>query len=262
MRPYAAILSARFRMLLQYRAAAAAGLSTQFFWGLIRMMIFQAFYENATGELPMSGSQVTSYVWLGQAFLMLIPFRADRELIQMIRTGNVAYEMLRPVDLYWFWYARAIADRVAPTLLRSVPLLIVATLAGWIHWPAPPTLAAFATLMAGAVLLGAAIWVLMSITMFWTIAGDGLSGLLAGAMFLLSGMIVPLPLFPDWAQPVLNALPFRGLCDVPYRLFAGNIPLADLAGLLAHQLAWVTALVLFSRWLLSHAARRLVVQGG
>lgn len=43
MTPYLAILSARFRTLLQYRAAAAAGFGTQLFWGLIRMMIFEAF---------------------------------------------------------------------------------------------------------------------------------------------------------------------------------------------------------------------------
>ena len=43
MRAYWAIFSARFRALLQYRAAAAAGCVTQVFWGLIRVMIFAGF---------------------------------------------------------------------------------------------------------------------------------------------------------------------------------------------------------------------------
>ena len=38
MRAYAAIFGARFRVLLAYRAAAAAGLTTQLFWGLIVSM--------------------------------------------------------------------------------------------------------------------------------------------------------------------------------------------------------------------------------
>ena len=262
MKPYLAILSARFRMMLQYRAAAAAGFVCQLFWGLIRMMIFQAFYENADATAPMTEQQVTTYVWLGQAFLMLIPFRSDHELVEMIRTGNVAYEMLRPVDLYTFWYARAVAGRVAMTVLRAAPMLIVATLMGWLHWPGAAELAAFAAAIIGAVLLGASIWVLMTITMFWTIAGEGISNLASGAMFLLSGMIVPLPLFPDWMQPVLNILPFRGICDVPHRIFAGNIPPSALPGVLMHQLAWAAGLVLFGRWLLARGTRRLVVQGG
>jgi len=141
-------------------------------------------------------------------------------------------------------------------------MLIVATAMGWLHWPPGAQLAAFAAALAGAVLLGAAIWVLMTITMFWTIAGEGLSSLLVGVMFLFSGMIVPLPLMPDWFQPVLNALPFRGVCDVPHRLFAGNIPVRELPALLAHQLAWTVGLALFGRWLLARGTRRLVVQGG
>ena len=43
-RPYVAMLGARFRMLLQYRAAAFAGFATQLFWGAIELMIFAAFY--------------------------------------------------------------------------------------------------------------------------------------------------------------------------------------------------------------------------
>ena len=35
LRPYRAILSARFRMLLQYRAAAIGGIWTQIFFGLV-----------------------------------------------------------------------------------------------------------------------------------------------------------------------------------------------------------------------------------
>ncbi len=50
MTPYRAMFSASCRSLLQYRSAALAGVVTQFFWGLIRMMIFTAFYESAPGR--------------------------------------------------------------------------------------------------------------------------------------------------------------------------------------------------------------------
>ena len=74
MRPYLAVLSARIRMLLQYRAAALAGMSTQLFWGLIRVMIFEAFYRTATQAQPMTYAEVVNYVWLGQALFALLPW--------------------------------------------------------------------------------------------------------------------------------------------------------------------------------------------
>ena len=50
MKPYWAMLSARFRMLLQYRMAALAGCATQVFWGWIRVMIFDEWTRWDTSE--------------------------------------------------------------------------------------------------------------------------------------------------------------------------------------------------------------------
>ena len=106
---YRAIVSARFRTLLQYRAAALAGLGTQLFWGLIRVMIMEAFYLSSNSSQPMGIEDVITYIWLGQAFLGLQPWNMDPDLKTFIRSGGVSYELLRPLDLYANWYSRAIA---------------------------------------------------------------------------------------------------------------------------------------------------------
>ncbi len=260
---YWAVLSARFRALLQYRAAALAGLGTQLFWGLIRVMIFQAFFRSTTAEQPMALDDVLTYVWLGQAFLALLPWNIDSDLRTLIRTGGVGYELLRPVDLYGFWYFRALAWRTAPTLMRGVPLIAFAGIFMGMDAPASWAAAgAFAVAMIGAILLSSAITTLFNITMMWTISGEGVFALVGGGVSILSGMIIPIPLFPEWAQPALNILPFRGVVDTPYRFYLGHVPAADLPLHLAHQLAWVVAIILLGRWLLSRGLRRLVVQGG
>ena len=84
-------------------------------------------------ELP----EVRTYIWLGQALLAMLPWNVDRDVRDMIRSGTVAYELLRPLDLYNLWYCRALAWRVAPTLLRAVPLVAVAS-RSW-AWPLPPS---------------------------------------------------------------------------------------------------------------------------
>ncbi len=262
MRPYLAILSARFRTLLQYRAAAAGGVACQFFFGAVRMMIFTTFYESSAGVHPMTQAQTVAYIWLGQAMLYLLPFRADHELDAMIRSGSVVYELLRPVDLYNLWFARTLANRVAPMLLRAGPILIVATLTGWIVWPGPAALAAFAAAVTAAAMLTTSVTMLMNTGMFWTLAGRGLSIMAGGMLWVLSGMTIPLPLMPDWLQPVLNALPTRGLMDIPFRLFNGSLPPTAVWRLLAHQLGWCLALIMIGRGLMARAKRRLVIQGG
>jgi ABC-2 type transport system permease protein len=263
-RAYWSFLSARFRMMLQYRAAAVAGFGTQLFWGLIRVMIFAAFYRAASSSAaPMSYEQVVSYVWLSQAMFALLPWGVDADVRDMVRTGSVAYEMLRPLDLYWQWYFRAMAWRCSQVLLRSIPMFIVAGLFFGLQGPASPAaLAAYVLSMAAAVMLSCAITNLLNISLLWTVSGQGISQMLPSLVYILSGMVIPLPLFPDWAQSVLGLLPFGGLVDVPLRLYLGHIPISGLAGALAHQLIWVVATVAFGRWLLSRGVRRLVVQGG
>jgi ABC-2 type transport system permease protein len=176
---YVAIVAARFRSLLQYRAAALGGLFTQTFFGLVRIMILQAFYAASTVVAPMSLSQVIGYVWLGQATLLLLPWRTDEDVAAQVREGTVVYELARPLDLYGLWFARSLAWRTAPVFLRMLPMFVVAMVImplvapGWEL--APPSAASFAAWIAcfaGAVLLSTAISALISVTLLWTLTGD------------------------------------------------------------------------------------------
>jgi ABC-2 type transport system permease protein len=263
MRPYLSILAARFRVLLQYRAAALAGLATQIFWGFIRVMVFTGFYAATDVPQPLSLPEVISYIWLSQGLLLLMPWRADPDIGGGIRNGNVVYELTRPVGLYGLWYSRHVAMRTAPALLRSVPIFMLALpFFGLQPPPSVAAAAAFVCSLLGAVLLSAAITNLLAISLFWTLSGEGLTRMLPQIANLFSGLIVPLPLFPSFLQPLVLMLPFRGLMDTPLRLYLGDIPPAQLPAALAHQLIWTLLLVAVGKLMLQRAMRRVVVQGG
>ena len=263
MTPYLAVLSSRFRMLLQYRAAALAGVGTQIFFGIVRTMIFDAFYRSSTVPQPIGRADVVTYIWLGQAFLVLVLLDADKDVADMIRSGNVAYELVKPVDLYWLWFARAISGRAAPLVLRAVPILALAGLWRGLHGPASAVGAMlFAAALVGGLLLAASLVAIMTISMLWTISGEGISRLMAPLVFFSSGIVVPLPLFPEWMQPALAALPFRGLIDTPFRIYIGQLHDASALAALANQAVWIVALVAAGRIMLAGNLRRLVIHGG
>ena len=269
--PLRAVVSARFRTLLQYRAAAFAGFATQLFWGAIRLMILAAFYAAATEPQPMNMTQVVAYVWLGQALLGMLPWNVDADFRGQVRDGTVAYDLLRPLDLYAYWFGRTLAFRIAVPTLRGIPMVLFAMillpvvgLSDWALIP-PPSAAAFAGFVVAVVLaalLATAVTLLAHISLLWTISGVGMDRILTVLVTIFSGLIVPLPLFPDWLQPFLNWQPFRGLADVPFRIYSGNIPPGEILPELFFILVWTVALVVLGRLILRRGVRRMVVQGG
>ncbi|MDQ7793578.1 MAG: ABC-2 family transporter protein [bacterium] len=267
MKPYLSVLRIRSLVLLQYRMAAFAGMCTQILFGWVRVMILEGFYTSSTALQPMSYAQAVTYIWLGQAMLRMLPWDGDLEIQAMIRKGDLAYELCRPLGLYEHWFARAIALRTAPTLIRALPVFAFAffLLPGPYRMQPPPgwlEMGAWVLTSVGALLLSAAITNIINISMLWTISGEGVLRLLPALVLIFSGMIVPLPLLPEWSQAVLRFLPFSGLVDTPSRFYLGHLPVSQLPGYLGTQLAWTGLLVALGRWLLHRGMKRVVVQGG
>ena len=61
MKTYISNFKLRFVSSLQYRAAALAGIPTQIFFGLVYIMVYLAFYESNSTDVPMNFAQLASY---------------------------------------------------------------------------------------------------------------------------------------------------------------------------------------------------------
>lgn len=265
MRPYLAMLRVRCSMLLQYRAAAFAGFITQLFWGFFKVCLFTSLfaYQLPKMQHPLTLSQTVGFIWMAQMLLGLLPWNVDREIEQQIRTGQVAYELLRPVNLYALWFTRSIAMRLIPTLLRSLPFVCL-ILVGVIEIPAPSGIG-FVFFLAAcfmALLLSAAITTLVSISLFWTISGQGIQRLLPHVSSLFSGLVIPLPFYPSWMQPALTLQPFRGIIDLPSRLYIGTLSPAEGPLVLLFQATWTVTLILVGVYAMRSRLRCCIIDGG
>ena len=267
MRKYLAFFRLRFSMGLQYRAAAVAGIVTQFFWGAMELLAFRAFYQADPGAFPMSFQATASYVWMQQAFLALFAaWMFENEIFQCIRDGSVAYELCRPVDLYAMWFARSAANRVSRAVLRCAPILLVAAfLPAPFGMTAPQSLSAFLW-WAVTMVLGLGVTVgfgmLIYLTTFFTLSPDGVRMVAVSLVEILQGGIIPLPFFPDGLRQFLELLPFAAMQNVPLRAWSGDFSGQDLYAAAGLQLFWAIVLV-GSGWLLAQKAlKKTVVQGG
>jgi len=267
MRAYISVFKLRMSTGLQYRTAALAGIATQFFWGFIIIMVFEAFYSQTAIEPPIALEQLIAYVWLQQAFLSFVAlwFR-DNELFQLITTGNIAYEMCRPTGIYGFWYAKLLAQRLASALLRCFPVLIIACLLPQPYrLSMPPNATAFflfiATLLLGLLIL-ISLSMLIYISTFITLSPTGSLLMFSVLGEFFAGLIIPVPLMPDWLQRIVYALPFRWTADFPFRVYTGHISQQEALAGIPLQLLWLAGLAGIGMYTMRLALRRVVVQGG
>jgi ABC-2 type transport system permease protein len=261
------LLKMRFLTGLQYRAAAAAGILTQLFFGLIFIMVYVAFYTHNGAAQPMSLKEVVAYVWLQQMFFALIVlWQFDVELFELITGGNIAYELCRPWRLYPIWYAKLLAARLSSASLRCLPVaLVVFILPEPYRMPLPTSPAAlllFTLALLSGLLLVAAISMLVYISVFWTMSPVGSVLMIAVAGEFFAGMIVPVPLMPGWMQTIAGLLPFRWTVDFPFRVYTGHIGVREALAGIGIQMIWLAALAAAGQWLMGRALRRVVVQGG
>lgn len=266
MKSYLSYFKLRFITNLQYRAAAIAGILTQFFFGFLFVMVYLAFYES-NGSIPMPWDQLVTYLWLQQAFYALTyPFEKDKELLDMIRTGNLAYELIRPQNFYIKWYVKLYAKKVVAFLTKSWPIFLICYFlpepyrlflpASWEAF----FLFAVALIIASFLITGLSI--LFHMITIYTIDEKGVLTFLCATTEVFMGSIIPLPFFPNWLQKIAYALPFRYINDFPYRTYTGSIPLSEGYQLLFQALMWTIIIILIGYFLSKHALKKAVIQGG
>ena len=267
MNMYFSVFRMRLIAGMQYRAAAWAGVATQFAWGFMYLLIFLAFYASGGAEPPMPWPQLVSYLWLQQAFLAIIMiWWQDSDLLSSIVNGQVAYELCRPYDLFKFWFARLLAMRLSSVLLRCIPILIVAALLPEPYRLLPPAGAGAAAMFLLSLFLSlflvAAISMFVYIITFVTLSPYGARLIIGVAAEFLQGSVIPIPLMPEALQRVLNFLPFRYASDLPFRLYSGHISGADALFQIAVQLLWIIFLMALGSLAFRRVMRRVVIQGG
>ncbi|MFO1162283.1 MAG: hypothetical protein U1E60_25820 [Reyranellaceae bacterium] len=270
-RPYLAAFRARFQLMLQYRAAALAGFATQCWWGALRIMVFAAFYGAHAAAAPISLADAVTYVWLGQALLAILPWLADPEIGQAVRTGGVGYDRLRPLDAYGYWYARTLGWMLARALPRALLMLLTAGiilplvgLEAW-SWRPPSGVAAALLFIPAFVLmatLAAAIVMLANVIVAASLNERGVNAVLTPLVIVFSGSLLPLNFYPESVQPLLHVQPFAGLVDIPFRIYFANLAGGAAVQGLALQAVWTLALIGLGRLAMERVMRRLEMQGG
>ncbi|KUO14209.1 ABC transporter permease [Streptomyces sp. DSM 15324] len=262
-RLYAAVAAGGFRRYATYRAATAAGVFTNTVFGLILVYTYLALWDERPHLGGYDQAQAVTYVWLGQALFATMAIQGggfEVDLIERIRTGDIAIDLYRPADLQGWWLANDVGRAVFQLLGRGVIPFIFGVLCFPTALPGDPgTWLAFLVTLVLAMIVSFGIRFLVALSGFWLMDGQGGLQVHMVTGIFCSGMALPLNAFPGAVGEVVRVLPWAAQLQMPADVLMGE---ADPLPVFAFQAAWAAALLAVGRLVQSAATRRVVVQGG
>ncbi|MDP4089566.1 MAG: ABC transporter permease [Bacillota bacterium] len=267
MKMYMSVFRIRFINSLQYRAVALGAIITRFGWGLMEVLAYSALYRTGSAAFPMEFSQTVSYLWMQQTLIVLFSVVfSDGEIYTAIESGSIAYELVRPMDLYGRWFCQSAANRLAFTILNCLPALLVAFIMPEPYRMSLPfavgqfLLFLLSTVLALCVVVAFAM--LMYISLFYILSQRGIRIIVTAFTTFLSGGVIPLPFFPAPVLAVVQLLPFAAMQNMPLRIYSGNIAGLDALKGIVFQLFWLAVLFLIGKLTMGRALKKVIVQGG
>ncbi len=262
---YLALIRLAFQRQFAYRAANLAGLATNAFFGLLRAaMLIGLFKAQSAGRVSgYSLQDAITYTGLTQALLAYVAIFSWWDLMQSIRTGEIASDLTRPMDYFGYWCARDIGRAAAQLLWRGLPMIGLYALVyrislppSWEHW-----LALIPTLFL-ALLVSFGWRFLVSLAAFWTQDAIGVGRAAWGLSTFLSGFLMPIAFFPDWMANAMKWTFFPAMINTPVEVYLGLVSGPALWRALTEQALWVVILYILGQAVLAAGVRKLVIQGG
>jgi ABC-2 type transport system permease protein len=262
---YWAIAARSFRRYSTYRVATASGVFTNTVFGFIFCGVYLTLWRARPGLGGYDESAALTFVWLQQG--MLIPLAifggsTTNELGERVRTGAIAVDLYRPVDLMAWWLAADLGRAALQLLARGGVPLLVGALVFDLRFPSSvPQGLAVAVALLLALLVSFGIRFMVALSGFWILDVRGVEHLAVMLSLFFSGVILPLVVFPGWIGDLARATPWAATLQVPLDVWLGRHP-GGPAAAFAFQAAWAAVLLVAGRLLTGLATRKVVIQGG
>jgi len=261
---YVEFMRVGFVNILAFRLRYYTGIITYLinvtvYYFIWRAIFFQAEASIAGFSLP----QILTYVSVGWILRSFYWNTIDQEMAYEVIEGKIAMDLIKPVSVQWMWLSRAMGESAFRLILLSAPTAAVILLVFPVQRPASALhFGLFVLAAAGSFLLMGAINFMIGTC---AIPLKSILALIRAKYWLielLSGLLIPISLFPRALQQVSSWLPFEYIAYRPLQIYLGKLPPADCLGRVAIQFAWVAVLLALGHLWWSRATRKITIHGG
>lgn len=263
MKKYIDYVRIAFREHVVYKNAVIAKLLSKVIYLYLQYHIWDAlFSSNSMKNHLVSKNNTLRYVVVATLISCLMECNIIDKINASIQSGNVAMDLLRPMNYKKMYFAKSLGDTMAKLLFYFLPLVI------FISYIFPFAILCKKQFVAGiiSVLLAYGIQfyysLMIGLLAFWLIVTWPINMFLDAIYKLLSGIWIPVTMFPDALRRLGNFFPFQAIYSIPITILTQQQDQFVIMQFFAIQIFWLVLLWLGTGLIWHMGRRKLCVQGG
>jgi ABC-2 type transport system permease protein len=251
------------RARLTYRLSALLALLASAIAYSVVLLVWLEVYRRNPNPGPLPLAKMLAYLVSAFVASELLTLAVDFRVLQRVRMGLIATDVIRPLGFVTFQMAQAVGDLLV-NVVFALPIFAVGLwfVGGGLLPPTPTS--ALLGILSGAlaffVSFGMTFLIVQAI--FILHSGYGVITAKVALHQVFSGLSAPLVMFPEGLRSVAAWLPFRHVIETPVSIWLGQAPAMAIPGLLVGQALWGMALITAGSLIFGAVLRRHQVQGG
>lgn len=253
-----------FVNILAFRLRYYTGVATYLINVTVYYFIWKALYAaDAEFALDFTFGDMITYVAVGWVIRSVYFNNIDQNMASDVMEGTIALSMLKPVTIQARYIGQALGEAGFRLLLLTMPTALAITLIFPVQTPAGTGyFLLFLVSLMGSVLLMATLNFLIGTC---AVRLKSILGLLRAKFIvieLLSGLLVPITMFPLVLQDVFSFLPFQHIAYTPLRIYLGKLSFAEVQEALLVQAVWLLVLTSLGSFSWKAMSRKITIHGG
>lgn len=227
---------------IAYRQTTLLSIIANLVWVIIPYAIWQSVFQTREQVGQFDWERMQTYILLAYGINMLLSFRVEVRIINTIRTGDIATELMRPFDYMTARLAEVLGAGFIDGVLSLMVVLILGQFLNVLQPESPLIFALFILSIVLGFIVKFMISYITSLFCFWTLNALGLLWLRSAVTDIFSGALIPIVFLPDFWQTIARLSPFPAIIHTPIAIYFGDVQGIDLVGALAGQIVWVIIL--------------------
>ena len=266
-----------FKTSVEYKSYLLGALITPAFMGFFFFFIWSYIFEVRYAAAIESGEFVGSiaaftiggftfpemmvYLLIGLLLNTARSSEISDSISQTIKSGDVAIFLCRPISFVKSLLFQGIGAKVV-NLVMFVALLIIMTILFNLPVPTADIFAIFLIYAVLMLLFDIIVYVMIGGLSFWFVEIWGIKASIEQVLWILSGRVLPLSLFPAWMQTFLAWTPFLYLEFTFASLYLGKLTVTEAFYAMGIFCIWIVLLIFLMMYLYKKGFEKVSSFGG